>query len=152
MLDPDPYWDEYGSETLFSLILAKKIVFNHRRPEIKPKFATYCICKFLNCQWVRYLIDFELLLFLFCCETVFTQSETFFSSIIILWCTLGYSDFNRSRRFRLLWMPFKTKTHLWKKGYVNILSHSFLIWLQSFNKLLLKPSQKIFTKKIEIKI
>jgi len=37
-----------------------------------------------------------------------------------------------------------------KKGYFHILSHCFLIWLQSFNKLLIKPSNKIVTTKFEV--
>jgi len=63
--------------------------------------------------------------------------------------TLGPSDFERSRHFRWLWLPFKTETHL-LKGYFHVLSHSFLIWLQSFNKLLIKPTQKIASKKFDI--
>jgi len=65
--------------------------------------------------------------------------------------TVGYSDFNRSRRFRWLWMPFKTLRHIYKKGYFNILRHSFLIWLQSFNKLHTnKTLQKNCFKKFDI--
>jgi len=36
--------------------------------------------------------------------------------------------------------------HFYTKGYVHILSNSFLIWLHSFNKLLIKPSKKKFQK------
>ena len=58
--------------------------------------------------------------------------------------------FNRSRHFMWFWMPFINLRDIYKKGYFPILSHSFLIWLQSFNKLQIRPSKKWF-KKIEIR-
>jgi hypothetical protein len=52
-----------------------------------------------------------------------------------------------------LCMPFKTLRHIYKKGYFHILSHSLLIWLQSFKKnLQIIPSKKIVSKKFVISI
>jgi len=39
-----------------------------------------------------------------------------------------------------------------KKGYFHILSQSFLNWLQSYNKLQIRPSKKIVSKKFDIGI